>query len=134
MTFRGYLLSMIMASLIAWAGVGTMLAFVHPDDAGTTGIVLLYTSIFFAVVGTLALIGILVRMWLFKQESRATQVAVAFRQAILFAILVDGVLFLSHLQLARWWVLVLFIVLLTALEFLFISLFSAQSIASDEVS
>ena len=128
MTFRGYLFSMIVASLIAWAGVGTMMIFVHPDDAGPTGIVLLYTSIFLAVVGILALIGILVRMWLFKQESRATQVAVAFRQAILFAILVDGVLFLSHLQLIRWWILVLFVAFLTILEFLFISLFAPKSI------
>lgn len=119
---------MIIASLIAWAGVGTMITFVHPDDAGSTGIALLYISIFLAVVGLLALIGILIRIWLFKQESRATQVAVAFRQSILFAILVVGALFLSHAQLLRWWILVLFVAFLTVLEFLFISLFSAQPI------
>lgn len=132
MSFRNYLYSMIVASLVAWVGVAAIIVFVRPSEADGTGIALLYTSIFLAVVGTLALLGISIRTWLFPRESRATQVSVAFRQSILFAVLVDGILFLSHAQLVRWWIIVSFIILLTALEFLFISLFAARHVSGSQ--
>lgn len=127
MTFRSYLLLMFVATLACWASVASVLYAVDPLTSGGFGVLLFYTSLSFALVGTFALLGIVVRKVLFHQEPHFVQVMIAFRQAIFFALLIVAVLALSHLQLLRWWLVLLLIAFFTVIEYLLLSLFQRRS-------
>lgn len=116
MTFRAYITVMVVASIAAWGAVVGILVRVNPFAAGFLSILLLYVSIFLAVTGTLALLGILVRRRFFAHEEQSAHVAIAFRQAVWFGVLVDGSLVLARYGLLTWWTLAFFIVFLTVIE------------------
>ena len=127
MTFRSYITIMTIASLAAWGAVIGIVVSVNPFAAGMVSIALFYVSVFLAVVGTLALLGIIVRHRFFAHESQPAQVAIAFRQALWFGVLVIGSLFLVRLGLLTWWTLALFIAFLTLIEASALTLFSRRS-------
>ena len=84
MTFRLYCIFMGLATMICWGAFGAVLYAINPFTNGMSGIALFSVSLFFALVGTLALIGIVIRKIFFHEEPRFVQVAIAFRQSILF--------------------------------------------------
>lgn len=129
MTFRLYTTLMTIASLVCWAAVVAVVFTIDPFANGLFGIMLFYTTIFFAVTGTLALAGIMVRKALFHKEQRFVQVWIAFRQAILFALLILAMLFLSHAGFLRWWFILLLIAFFTVVEYLLLS-FANRPISS----
>jgi len=122
MTFRSYCFLMGFATLVCWSAVGAVLYAIDPFASGAFGITLFYASLFLALMGTLALAGIIMRKVLFHEEPHFVRVAVAFRQSILFALLIMTVLWLAHLHVLRWWLVVLLIVFFTVVEYLLLSL------------
>lgn len=129
MSFRGYLLSMASATFVCWGAVALVVTSINPFETGAFGLALFYVSLFLAVVGTLALLGISLRARFFPSEPSFLRVFISFRQALWFGILVDGALFLAHQSLLTWWTLLLFIALLTVLESLFVSLLPRRSVS-----
>lgn len=121
MTFRTYLFLMSIATLVCWGAVGAILYAVNPFTGDASNIFLLYMSLALALVGSLALVGILVRKFLFREEPHFVQVAVAFRQSIFFALLVVSILALSHAELLRWWLIPILIAFFTVIEYLLLS-------------
>ena len=96
---------------------------VDPAASGSAGIALFYGSLFLSLVGTLALFGIIVRNFLFREEPHFVHVAIAFRQSILFALLLVTFLLFAHAQLLRWWLILILIVFFTVIEYLLLSIF-----------
>lgn len=110
------------ATLLCWGAVGAVLSAVDPFATSMFGIALFYGSLALALMGTFALAGIIIRKVFFHEEPRFVQVAVAFRQSILFAFLVVTLLMLSHAQLLRWWLIPVVIAFFTVIEYLLLSI------------
>ncbi len=94
---------------------------VNPLEASIAGFLMFYLSLLFASLGSLALLGLLVRRIFKKGELAYRHVVISFRQAVFFSILIVGLLFLQSFRLLTWWNMVLLIFALTVLEFFFIS-------------
>lgn len=121
MTLRAYLMLMTIATLAFWLAFGGVIISVDPATASALGLSLFYLTLLFAITGTGAIIGFMIRFLALKQELVARSVLVAFRQALLAAILLTAVLFLFSRQLFSWLNLSLLILALTALEFFLLS-------------
>lgn len=98
-----------------------VLAFINPETTGIIGFALFYLSLFFALIGTLALLGYLCR-WLFtRRYSKSDEVTISFRQAIFFALVVAIALFLQGNRFLTWLNAIILVALVTMVEFVFVS-------------
>lgn len=121
MTLKRYLILMSLATLICWLAWLIVIFKIDPYGAGFLAFLFFYLSFFLALTGTFATLGLIVRIWLIKHELVIRQAGTAFRQAILFSVLIIGVLILLSLKLLTWWIITLFIAVLAVLEFFFLS-------------
>ncbi len=121
MTLRAYITLMTIATLAFWFAFGIVVTTVDPTTAHTSGLLLFYGLLIAAITGTGALLGFTIRFLALKQELVVRSVLVAFRQALLAAILIAAVLFLFSRQLFSWLNLGLLILALSTLEFFLLS-------------
>lgn len=121
MSLSKYIILMLVATLFCWGAFLIVLYSVNPFATTDIGFVLFYTSLFFALTGTLALVGFILRYIFNKTQFITEQVIVSFRQALLFALLIVVSLFLQSQQLIAWWNLLILIFLLVLIEFSFAS-------------
>lgn len=112
---------MALATLVCWGAWIVVINNIDPTETGFLGFFFFYFSLFLAITGTLSVVGFFIRKLILKEELAFRHVAVAFRQAVLFAILIIGSLILQNHNLLTWWNIILFILALTVLEFFFIS-------------
>ena len=121
MTLLRYLILMFLATVLCWAAWFTVVQSVDPFDTDMVGYFLFYSSFSLALAGTFALVGLLFRTLLLKQELMFQKVAISFRQGIFFAILIDGFLILQSLRLLTWYNIAFLVIGLTIAEFFVIS-------------
>ncbi len=121
MTLRSYLLLMTIATIIFWLALGLIVVSTDPAMTEQSGIILFYAILTCAVTGTGAILGFIIRFFALKQDLVGHLVLIAFRQALLGAILVIGVLFLFSQHLFSWLNLSLLLLTLSALEFFLLS-------------
>jgi len=122
MTLRQYLAAMTLGTFLCWAA--WFLVLKTTDPAAGTFLVFLffYATLFLALVGTFAVVGFAVRVWILKQDEVIFRnVRKTFRQGVLFASFLCGGLFLQSQDFFRWWILLLLLLLLLFIEFFFIS-------------
>ncbi len=99
---------------VAWAFVILNIA---PADAGTTGMLFFYSSLFLAIVGTFSVLGFVIRQKLIKNEDAVMRHARhTFRQSIFIGLLAVITLYLLASDLFAWWNFVLLVLLFLALE------------------
>ncbi len=113
---------MSLVSLVCWAGFVSVVNFINPLDAGLFGFVMFYGILFFATVATLSVFGFMLRARILRGELVFRQVAITFRQAFWFGVLVTIALWMQGRSLLTWWNLLLLILALSILEFFFLSL------------
>ncbi len=99
-----------------------VLFFINPETTGNFGFILFYLSLFFAISGSLALVGFFCRYLFTKRLPEFEQAQVAFRQALFFGLIIVGALFLQANAMLTWLNALLLVALLTVVEFLIISL------------
>ncbi|PIW37158.1 MAG: hypothetical protein COW24_01715 [Candidatus Kerfeldbacteria bacterium CG15_BIG_FIL_POST_REV_8_21_14_020_45_12] len=121
MTLKRYLLTMGLTTLICWVAFIVVLFRIDPDTGGTIGLLLFFTSMFFAAWGTLSLIGFLVRFLLFRNTVPFRYIGTSLRQALWFATLLCLTLFLVSQELLSWWMTILLIIGLCVLEAFFLA-------------
>ena len=121
MTVLRYFLSMLAATILCWAAFALVLFYIDPNSSGWIGILCFYLSMFFALIGTLALIGFGIRIAFWRNTLPYKQVGVSLRQGLLFAILVGCALLLAANDLYTWWSIVLLIAGFGMLELFFLS-------------
>ena len=121
MNFKQYLLLMGFGTLAAWATYVIVLLTTDPTRASTLGFVLFYITLALAMVGTLAIGGSVVRVWLRPQELVWRHVSRAFRQAILVSILLVICLLLTSYGLFHAWTGILLVLAAALAELAFIS-------------
>jgi len=121
MTFRTFLIIMACASLAAWIGWIVVLYSIDPVRSGTLGYVLFYLSLATALIGTVSVLGVLVRIWT-KQEGLVVVLSLrSFRHAVLLTgVFVSSLMFLG-VGLLRWWTVIGIVVIASIIELIFIN-------------
>ncbi len=118
MNIKQFLSLMILGTLLCWA-MFLLVIFNIPPENGYISFIFLYASLFLALLGTLAIIGLGIRMWILKKEIVFKEVKNSFRQSLLLSVLISSVLFLESKNNLAWWNMLLLIIALTVLECLF---------------
>lgn len=121
MTLRSYLIGMLISTIFCWASFVLILIYVDPDQAGFIGFLSFYVSLFFAIIGTLTLIGFYLRVWFSKNEVLFAHVAPSFRQAVLLSVILITSLLLQSFRLLTWWDGALLVGSIVLLEFYFMT-------------
>lgn len=103
MTLTRYLLFLLFSTILCWASWLLVIFRINPNVSGAWGPFFFYLTLFFALTGTLALIGFGIRALLFKKELPYKLVATSFRQALLLSGVVVTSLILQANQLLEWW-------------------------------
>lgn len=120
MSLKGYIIGLLLATLVCWGAFGFVVLFVDPDG-GWTAAVALYATLGLAVIGTFTLLGYRVRVAVSHGEELYANLGVSLRQAVLLTVGLLGVLFLQSLRMLNWWDGGLLIGFLILLEFFFLS-------------
>lgn len=121
MSLRKYLITLGIATLFCWLAWVLVLSFINPFQAGTIGLFCFYISLFFAVTGTFAIIGFLIRRLLNRKEAPFRYLGVSLRQGLLLSVLIVGSLWLQGHDLFVWWSMILLTLGLIILEIFFLT-------------
>ena len=111
---------MLLATVFCWGAWALVLFFVNPQEAGILGFLMFYISLFLGLLGIFSIFGFIIRYLTKKEKFIYKQVQIAFRQGFMFALLLTGALFLQGERLLVWWNLLLFIAVLSVVEYFFI--------------
>lgn len=121
MTLKRYLLMMIVTTLVCWASFVLVLFRIDPSTAGTIGLTLFFVSLFFALWGTLALIGFWIRLLIKRQSIPFEHIGISLRQSLWFAVLVSLSLLLVSQDIYVWWMSLLLVIGMTVAEGFFLA-------------
>ncbi len=103
MTVRSYLWGMRLSTLAALAALGAVIFYVDPVRDGFLGQALFYVSLFFSVTGLTTLFLFWLRRHWEINEVVYQNVGISFREGVLLALAVCGMLFLQSFRLLVWW-------------------------------
>lgn len=116
MSVRQYVILMLLGTILSWLAFGMVMTNTSPDTAGVLGFALFFTALYVALVGSFALVGLVLRKIVMKSELPTRQVWVSFRQSFSFAILVVVSLFLESKDLLFWWNVLFLVIALSLVE------------------
>lgn len=122
MSIRVFLFFMLLSSAILWVGFAVILFNIDPVSASLLTLIIFYTTLFLALMSLLTVLGTWIRNFIAKKQLAYNRVRNSVRQSVLFALLlVVSAVMQSH-EVLTWYNVLLFIVVLTILEFFFMSL------------
>lgn len=121
MSLGHYIILMTVATGVCWGVWYLVIVFLNPMHADIVGFILFYAALTLALAGSFALVGLLLRSIFFRRELVFQRVAIAFRQGIFFALLIDGFLLLQSQRLLTWYTIAFLLIALTIAELFFIS-------------
>ncbi len=110
-----------MSTLVALAALGLVIRFVDPERDGILGQTLFYVSSFFSLTGLATLFLFWLRRRFSGNEVVYENVGVSFRQGMLVALAVLGMLALQSFRLLVWWDAGLVITAILLIELWFLS-------------
>ena len=111
---------MSLATLLCWFGFLIVILSISPNEIGALTFLLFYLILGLAVIGTLTIVGFLIRKLFNKDELAFEHVIVSFRQAIWLSLILIISLFLQSKQLLAWWNAILLILGLGLIEFFYL--------------
>ena len=112
---------MTISAIFCWVIWVSVLYLIDPTQAGFLGFTFFYLSLFLSIVGTMSVLGLILRMKLGKEELVFKTVTTSFRQATLLGLLVIGGLILKSQRILTWWNILFLLLALIVIEFFFIS-------------
>ncbi len=110
------------ATLIFWVCFVFILMEVDPFTSGVTGIAVFYLTLFFAMLGTFFVPITLIRRRLDREELEYNIVKASIRQSVFFSFTIVVVLLLQSKHFLTWWNLIFLVLLITMVEYLFLSI------------
>ncbi len=119
MTFKGYVNLMAVGTCASWIAWLIILASLDPMRGGSFAFLLFYVTLAPALIGTLSILGAVIRIWRHPESLTARHVTRAFRQAFFLSLAILGALMLLSKGLFTWWVTLLFVLSLGLLELVF---------------
>lgn len=120
MSIKSFIASVIFSaimSLIAWV---LILVYTDPFTAEKIWLVLFYATFFLFCISFFTLVGLGGRKLVFGRRLNILAFMNAFRQAILFSLLLVGCLVLQSFELLAWWNAGLLVGAIVVLEFCFL--------------
>lgn len=121
MTYRQFLFWMLFATVLGWFGFASVVRTIDPMSSGFMGPAFFYMTLSFAVMGTLSVIGMLLRATFRPHVAVARHAGTSFRQSILLTVLAVGSLALHAKDALNWWTALMFLGTITVAEFFLIS-------------
>jgi hypothetical protein len=112
---------MLLATIACYLGLGAILMFFDPFTGGIAILILFSTSLILSLIGTFALIGLIVRLIFTRDNLAFKKVTTSFRQGIWLSLLICVSLYLNKYQLFDIKYVALLILALVILEVFFIS-------------
>ena len=117
MTLRSYLFLMTISTVLCWICFLCIILRINPETTNLIGLILFYLSLSLSLIGTMAIIGFVVRFVFLKHELAFESVREAFRQSFLFTALITTSLILLSNNLFDWINLSILIITLSVIEF-----------------
>ena len=111
-TTRNYLIPISIGTILSLAGFVSVVLFVDPFTSAVLPHFFFYLTLFLTLAGAMTILGTAFRKRM-KPGMFTEQLRISFRQAILLAMLIIGLLLLQVFNLLFWWVgvtVVLFII------------------------
>ncbi|MFH1142701.1 MAG: hypothetical protein ABIH67_00505 [Candidatus Uhrbacteria bacterium] len=121
MTFKQYLIVMLVGTACAWLSWLISLYTTDPTETSVLGFMFFYLTLFIALVGSLTIFGSAIRVFLKKPNVISRQAFIAFRHGFLFSLLIIGSLILISFDVLRWWSIILLITVLVCFELFFLT-------------
>jgi hypothetical protein len=121
MSLKNYIFLMLLATLACYFAFGAVIYFFDPFAGGFLAILFFYFSLLLALIGTLSLVGLFLRLIFSRNKLIFKQVVTSFRQSIWFSILIIIILYLQKIDLFAWKNLIFLILAFAILELFFIS-------------
>lgn len=121
MTLKTYLATMGVSVILCWSAWFLVIFNIDPENAGFIGLAAFYFSFLLALTGVFFFISFMIRRLFNKKAIVARQVGTSFRQAISYALIVLGALFLQSRGLLNWLNIILLVLTLTVLEIFFVA-------------
>jgi hypothetical protein len=116
MSLRSYLLGLSVSSSLCWIAWVLTIVNTNPGQGGQPALLSFYISFFFALLGTLTLVGYFVRRYRSRNEQKYAHIRTAFRQGALAGVVVVAALLLQATRLASWWDILLLVLISSLLE------------------
>ena len=113
---------MVLGTAVCWGAWALVLIFLDPASADWLGFLLFYSSLYLALVGSFAIIGMGLRLLFAQSGGVFREVAIAFRQAFFFGFMVIAALLLQKEGLFTWWNMLLLVAALTLIELFFLAM------------
>ncbi|MFO0705112.1 MAG: hypothetical protein U0517_04125 [Candidatus Andersenbacteria bacterium] len=118
---KRYVVGLVVAAVTSGAALAVVLVFLNPYSAGWLGVTLLLVSVFFMAASVFTLIGFTLRVLRSRKEIVYAHLTTAFRQGLLLAVLVDGMLLLQVYRIFNIWSALLFVAAVVLIELAFAS-------------
>lgn len=116
MTLKNYLWVMSILTIICWGVFVFVVNIVDPFSTNFLGYLIFYTSFLASLIGTISIVGFLLRYFLSKEKTIFNLVIISFRQSFVLSLFVISFLILKSFSLFTWLNLLLLIILFTFLE------------------
>ena len=121
MTLRSYIWGIRIINLISLCALSLVVYFVDPEKAGFFGLVAFYFALFFFLSGFLNLMLLWIRRLGLGSEAALSSLKLSFRQGILLATLLIGLLILQSFRALFWWDALLLVGAIFLVEMYFLS-------------
>lgn len=121
MSLVRFLIVLGLGTVLSWSAWILVVTLLDPQTGGLIALMLFYSSLWLAILGTLTLAGFFLRYWLEKETLIFQQVSVALRQATLLSSGATIALMLQSRRLLSLWVLLSLAIVLFVIEGFFLA-------------
>ena len=120
MSLKLYLWLMGLASLLAMISFLAILWFFSPQNANVTILALLFLCLFIALCGFFSLLGFYIRRRRNKAQAASYFFGISLREGTLLSLLLVGFLLMRAAKIFSWWLALIFLIIIVAIEVVFI--------------
>ena len=121
MSLKMFSLLIFLSTILAWTAWGMIISYFNPEQAGAVVFTAFYLSLFLALGGSFYLMADWFKSKIFRRQLLLPRLRTSVRHAALFSLLMVVWAALKSQGLISWWVLGFLVLIMTVLEFFFIS-------------
>lgn len=121
MSFRSYILLILFSTILCGSSLMIIIFSINPYEANVLIFAFFYLSLFLSLTGVITIVNSVIKKIFIKNKILFRQIAVSFRQAILFALLITICMALQSQRILVWWNMLLLIAVLSTIELFAIS-------------
>lgn len=121
MTVKTFIIGSVLSGIIGASLWFLVVTQIQPERAGVIGFLLFFLSLFVAISSLASLVGYGLRRIIMRSVFPAYSVRTSLRQGLMMSIFFSLLLFLQLMRLYRWWISLVLIAILAAVEVVFLS-------------